>query len=222
MINSGAFPNVTFRNPPMPGPERAASSSVARPMSAAVGMTPSADAAKINTASAWTTSSTIATGISGTSRYGQPSPVKRKERFVVSSGVCVVNWCSSRLNLDHSRREDIPLLTEQSSRLSRTYCMPMAVSRSRSSPDVATCRRRCRGSTTSIRCPARAAIRPGRGGRKGLGRRCRRTLSWALHAVIAALSMYFTAGSRSSKPAARFGSDEVKLSSCHRVQTGLH
>ena len=125
MINSGAFPNVTFRNPPMPGPERAASSSVARPMSAAVGMTPSADAAKINTASAWTSSSTIATGISGTSRYGQPSPVNKKERFGAASGVCSRQLgAPPRLNLDHSHREDIPLLngSSQSSRLRRTYC----------------------------------------------------------------------------------------------------
>ena len=47
MISSGALPNVTFRKPPMPGPERAASSSVARPISAAVGITPSAEATKI-------------------------------------------------------------------------------------------------------------------------------------------------------------------------------
>ena len=93
----------------MPGPERAASSSVARPMSAAVGMTPSADAAKISTASAWTTSSRIATGISGTSRYGQPTPDKRKERFVVPSGICVVNLMLLEVNLDHSHRKDIPL-----------------------------------------------------------------------------------------------------------------
>ena len=38
MISSGALPKVTFRRPPIPGPERAASSSVARPISAAVGM----------------------------------------------------------------------------------------------------------------------------------------------------------------------------------------
>ena len=47
----------------------------------------------------------------------------------MSSGVCVVNLGSSRLNLDNSHREDISLLTKQSSRLRRTYCMPMAVSR---------------------------------------------------------------------------------------------
>ena len=42
MISSGAFPNVTLSRPPMPGPERAASSSVEVPISAAVGMIPSA------------------------------------------------------------------------------------------------------------------------------------------------------------------------------------
>ena len=35
MISSGALPNVTFSRPPMPGPARCASSSVARPISAA-------------------------------------------------------------------------------------------------------------------------------------------------------------------------------------------
>ena len=43
MISSGALPNVTFSSPPMPGPARCASSSVARPISAAVGTTPSAE-----------------------------------------------------------------------------------------------------------------------------------------------------------------------------------
>ncbi len=40
MISSGALPKVTLSRPPMPGPERAASSSVARPISAAVGTDP--------------------------------------------------------------------------------------------------------------------------------------------------------------------------------------
>ena len=111
MINSGAFPNVTFSNPPMPGPERAASSSVARPMSAAVGMTPSADAAKIGTGSAWTSSSRIATGISGTSRYGQPSPVNKKERFVAASGVCVVNLGLLEVESRQQSWRGHPLLT---------------------------------------------------------------------------------------------------------------
>ena len=52
----------------MPGPDRAASSSVARPISAAVGMIPSAAAAKMTVAEAWASSSSTATGISGTSR----------------------------------------------------------------------------------------------------------------------------------------------------------
>ena len=47
MISSGALPKVTFRSPPIPGPERAASSSVARPISAAVGMIPSAEQTKM-------------------------------------------------------------------------------------------------------------------------------------------------------------------------------
>ena len=46
MISSGALPNVTFSRPPMPGPARCASSSVARPISAAVGTTPSAEEKK--------------------------------------------------------------------------------------------------------------------------------------------------------------------------------
>ena len=68
MISSGALPNVTFSRPPMPGPERAASSSVARPISAAVGITPSADAENVATAEAPAASSTIASGMNGTSR----------------------------------------------------------------------------------------------------------------------------------------------------------
>ena len=39
MTSSGTFPNVTFRRPPMPGPEREARSSVARPSRAPVGIT---------------------------------------------------------------------------------------------------------------------------------------------------------------------------------------
>jgi hypothetical protein len=60
MISSGALPNVTFKKPPMPGPERVASSSVARPISAAVGITPAADVKKIAVALACANSSTIA------------------------------------------------------------------------------------------------------------------------------------------------------------------
>ena len=80
MIISGALPNVTFSRPPMPGPERCASSSVARPMSAAVGTTPAAAAPKMIAASAWLSSSRIAIGMNGTSRYGQPEPDSRKRR----------------------------------------------------------------------------------------------------------------------------------------------
>ena len=70
MISSGALPKVTLRRPPMPGPERAASSSVARPISAAVGMIPSAEAAKTTTAETPAMSRITAIGISGASRYG--------------------------------------------------------------------------------------------------------------------------------------------------------
>ena len=68
MISSGALPKVTLRKPPMPGPDRAASSSVARPISAAVGITPSADVTKISVALACESSSTIAIAMNGTSR----------------------------------------------------------------------------------------------------------------------------------------------------------
>src|SRR5690349_9064720 len=80
MMSSGALPNVTLRKPPMPGPERAASSSVARPMSAAVGTTPRADVVKTSAAEACVSSSTTAIGMNGTSTYGQPSPLRRKRR----------------------------------------------------------------------------------------------------------------------------------------------
>ncbi len=68
MISSGALPKVTLSRPPMPGPERAASSSVARPINAAVGTIPSAEAANTAVAGAPARSSATATGISGTSR----------------------------------------------------------------------------------------------------------------------------------------------------------
>ena len=65
---SGALPKVTLRKPPMPGPERIASCSVAWPISAAVGITPSAEQTKITVASACASSSAIAIGMNGTSR----------------------------------------------------------------------------------------------------------------------------------------------------------
>ena len=68
MMSSGALPKVTFSRPPMPGPERAASSSVARPMSAAVGMTPRADVKKTGTGSPPARSSASAIGMNGTRR----------------------------------------------------------------------------------------------------------------------------------------------------------
>ena len=82
MISSGALPNVTLSRPPIPGPARAASSSVARPMRAAVGMIPSAATAKITVGDACTRSSTIAIGISGTSVYGMPLALRKKARLI--------------------------------------------------------------------------------------------------------------------------------------------
>ena len=72
MMSSGALPKVTLSRPPMPGPERTASSSVARPMSAAVGITPSAEAAKIVTGSACANSSTTAMTMNGSRYTDQP------------------------------------------------------------------------------------------------------------------------------------------------------
>src|SRR3978361_1027803 len=85
MINSGALPKVTLSRPPIPGPERLASSSVALPISAAVGITPSADDAKMSPAPAWARSSAIAIGMNGTRRYGHPSPLNRKRRSCTHS-----------------------------------------------------------------------------------------------------------------------------------------
>ena len=86
MMSSGALPKVTLSRPPIPGPERTASSSVARPMSAAVGMTPSAEAKKVTTAPACASSRTIAIGMKGTSRYGQPWLVMRNRSFTEGGG----------------------------------------------------------------------------------------------------------------------------------------
>jgi len=63
MISSGALPNVTFSRPPMPGPLRAASCSVASPINAAVGITAIAAAKKMTGADAPTASRTIAIGM---------------------------------------------------------------------------------------------------------------------------------------------------------------
>jgi len=68
MISSGALPKVTLSRPPIPGPDFAASSSVARPISAAVGMIATAAMAKIAVAEACANSSATATGMNGTSR----------------------------------------------------------------------------------------------------------------------------------------------------------
>src|SRR3954447_3886357 len=85
MISSGALPNVTLSSPPTPGPERAASSSVALPISAAVGITPSAEVVKISAALACARSRAIAMGMKGTRRYGHPSPLRRKRRACCTS-----------------------------------------------------------------------------------------------------------------------------------------
>ena len=77
MISSGALPKVTLSSPPIPGPERAASSSVARPISAAVGTIPIAAVAKISVGEACASSSTTASGMNGTSMYGQPWALSR-------------------------------------------------------------------------------------------------------------------------------------------------
>jgi hypothetical protein len=68
MISSGALPKVTLRKPPIPGPERIASCSVAWPMRAAVGITPSAEQTKITVASACASSRAMAMGMKGTRR----------------------------------------------------------------------------------------------------------------------------------------------------------
>jgi hypothetical protein len=65
--SSGKLPKVTLSRPPMPGPTRSASSSVAFPMSAAVGITPIAEVAKISVGLACRSSSATAIGMNGTS-----------------------------------------------------------------------------------------------------------------------------------------------------------
>jgi hypothetical protein len=63
MISSGALPNVTFRRPPIPGPVRAAIASVASPMIAAHGITPSAAAPNTITGLACASSTATAIGM---------------------------------------------------------------------------------------------------------------------------------------------------------------
>ncbi len=63
MISSGALPKVTFSRPPMPGPVRAAIASVASPITAAQGITPSAAAEKTSTGVASASSSATAAGM---------------------------------------------------------------------------------------------------------------------------------------------------------------
>ena len=104
MISSGALPNVTLRKPPMPGPERAASSSVARPISAAVGITPSAEAAKISGASAWASSSSDRDRDERDEQVRPAFPAEEEaaHRCGPRGAPCSSNLGSSRLNLDHS------------------------------------------------------------------------------------------------------------------------
>ena len=63
MISSGALPKVTLRRPPMPGPVWAAMCSVASPITAAVGITPSAAATNTSTGEACASSSATAIGM---------------------------------------------------------------------------------------------------------------------------------------------------------------
>ena len=63
MISSGALPKVTFSRPPMPGPVCAARCSVALPITAAVGITPSAAATNTSTGEASASLSPIAIGM---------------------------------------------------------------------------------------------------------------------------------------------------------------
>jgi hypothetical protein len=85
MISSGALPNVTFSRPPIPGPLRTASSSVARPISAAVGITPSAEQKKTTVGSTSSSRRTMAIGMNGVSQYGQDNrdqpPFRRAAHF---------------------------------------------------------------------------------------------------------------------------------------------
>ena len=62
MISSGALPKVTFTSPPIPGPERAASSSVAWLISAATGTIASAEVENTSAGETSARSSTPATG----------------------------------------------------------------------------------------------------------------------------------------------------------------
>src|SRR5215210_1632506 len=102
MMSSGALPNVTFSRPPMPGPERSASSSVARPIRAAVGTTPRAEAKKTITGSAETISSRTASGMKGTRMYGAPSTENRNRRRLIAPGAYACLYRERRLTRDRS------------------------------------------------------------------------------------------------------------------------
>src|SRR3954451_21110943 len=113
-MSSGALPNVTFSRPPIPGPARAASSSVARPMSAAVGITPSVDAKNVGTAPTCVNSRIRAMGMNGTSRYGQPSEEKR------NLGMGAPEDMESALGTPVERRQPTPAYTPARSMAPRT------------------------------------------------------------------------------------------------------
>ena len=68
MISSGALPKVTLSRPPITLPERSATSSVARPIRAAVGISATAETKKITVAGALTRSAITAARIRGESR----------------------------------------------------------------------------------------------------------------------------------------------------------
>ena len=94
MISSGALPKVTFSRPPIPGPERAASSSVARPISAAVGMIPSA---AVKNTSAVARVRELEHDRERDERHQQVRPALRAEE---EAGIAA--WCAARM---HRARE---------------------------------------------------------------------------------------------------------------------
>ena len=84
MISSGALPNVTFSRPPMPGPG-AVRELLGRPAHQRRGRHHAERGGEEDDdrgrRPSW--SSTIATAMNGTSRYGQPCPLSRNCRRLV-------------------------------------------------------------------------------------------------------------------------------------------
>ena len=114
MINSGAFPNVTFKNPPMPGPQASC-----KLLGGAAHQCSRVDDTKRRRGKDQdrVCMDQLQQNRDRDQRHEQirPAfPVNRSECFVVASGVCVVTFGSSRLYLDHSHRERIPLRREHS------------------------------------------------------------------------------------------------------------